>query len=414
MATNNCECIDPGFSQPDYCPPCGPDIPCPPTRPLPPMPGWPCPPPKPDCSNKTPNYGLPLWRASDVTSWLMQMNGAMLRIDTIMHDLALRTGINGLPDDLVTTVSKLCQDVGVLQCTVGELQNKTCNMELLMQNLNTSMGAIKTDIASIQLNLTNMDTRIMTVDSANQQLRNDMTLVKSDLNMLSNTVTNLQSNVQQFQQATNSTLAEHTAAISELQNDVVEQQELTENLYGSIGADQFKYIKIASNPEDLIINIRSEQGLNGKASMFSLFGHYLGLTIPFITSITSESVETINDYVCMVVENVPEIENFMKTHTCTGAVSNVLTERQVRSANFGLVREILCAVVDPADNKIKLAIYIDPMKNNIPLTEMSNILNSVLGGCFNHYNKSARYVPDLYTPEEMYNILKGGTPSDES
>lgn len=205
---------------PPPCPP-SPDCPCPPPRPLPPMPPMPGCPPRPcppdPCQNRTPNYGLPLWKASDVTSWLMQMNGAMLRIDNIMHDLALRTGINGLPDDLVTTVSKLCQDVAVLNCTVGELSNKQANQDLLMQNMNTQFSAMKTDIASLQLSITNLDTRVMTVDSANQQNRNDITLIKSDLNMLSKTVTNLSSNLTQFQNATNQTLATLQASVDAIE-----------------------------------------------------------------------------------------------------------------------------------------------------------------------------------------------------
>lgn len=209
---------------PPPCPP-SPDCPCPPPRPLPPMPPMPGCPPRPcppdPCQNRTPNYGLPLWKASDVTSWLMQMNGAMLRIDNIMHDLALRTGINGLPDDLVTTVSKLCQDVAVLNCTVGELSNKQANQDLLMQNMNTQFSAMKTDIASLQLSITNLDTRVMTVDSANQQNRNDITLIKSDLNMLSKTVTNLSSNLTQFQNATNQTLATLQASVDAIEDWMV-------------------------------------------------------------------------------------------------------------------------------------------------------------------------------------------------
>lgn len=221
----NCNCNT--NQQEDYlsCPVCppNPDIPLPPPRPLPPMPGFPYPPPpKPGCGcgESTPNYGLPLWKASDVTSWLMQMNGAMLRIDTIMHDLALRTGINGLPDDLVTTVSKLCQDVQQLNSMTCELGNKTANMELLMQNMNTSFSAMKTDIASMQLSLTNFDTRLMTVDSANQQNKNDITLIKTDLNMLSKTVNALQQNFTQYQMATNQTLSEHSASIGNLETIV--------------------------------------------------------------------------------------------------------------------------------------------------------------------------------------------------
>lgn len=228
MDTRNYEVIDPDFSQPDYLPPCdgGACRPCPPMCP-PPRPLPPCRPPKPGCtSNSTPWYGLPQWAAGDVTSWLMQMNGAMLRIDTIMHDLALRTGINGLPDDLVSCVAKVSQDVEVIKCTVGELSNKQANVDLLMQNLNTQFSAMKTDVASLTLSVTNLDTRIMTVDSKADGMKNDIVLLKTDLNMLSKTVQNLTANFTSFQNTVNETLAElqaSTAELSEVSNTLNQQ-----------------------------------------------------------------------------------------------------------------------------------------------------------------------------------------------
>lgn len=207
MSNTNCNCNCPPN---DYLPPC-PDIPLPPPRPLPPCPPRPgC---TPGCSDQTPNYGLPLWKASDVTSWLMQINGAMLRIDTIMHDLALRTGINGLPDDLVSTVSKLNQDVEVLKCSIADLSNKTASAELIVQNMNTQVAAIKTDLSSITINLTNLDTRLMTVDTKTENLDNKMTLMRSDVNMIQQSINNLQSNMLQFQNATNQELQEHEAQL---------------------------------------------------------------------------------------------------------------------------------------------------------------------------------------------------------
>lgn len=233
VCSNNCNCD----CNTDYlppCPPCG-DIPLPPPRPCPPVPG--CTPNPPGCSNHTPNYGLPLWKASDVTSWLMQMNGAMLRIDTILHDLALRTGINGLPDDLVTTVSNLCQNYEVLKCTVSEMGNKQANLELLMQNLNTQLSAMKTDVSSMGISINNFDTRLMSMDSVTKALRNDIVLIKTDMNMLNKTLTNLSSTFTQFQQTVSQQLAEHEAAISELQNNpsgfVVQTIQLEDSFNGN-------------------------------------------------------------------------------------------------------------------------------------------------------------------------------------
>lgn len=221
MSNTNCNCNCPPN---DYLPPC-PDIPLPPPRPLPPCPPRPgC---TPGCSDQTPNYGLPLWKASDVTSWLMQINGAMLRIDTIMHDLALRTGINGLPDDLVTCVSKLTQDVEVLKCSVGDLSNKNASTELIVQNMNTQVAAIKTDLSSITINLTNLDTRLMTVDTKTENLENKMTLMRSDVNMIQQSINNLQSNMLQFQNATNQELHEHEGQLIQLTNPTLTKISLT-------------------------------------------------------------------------------------------------------------------------------------------------------------------------------------------
>lgn len=223
MSNTNCNCNCPPN---DYLPPC-PDIPLPPPRPLPPCPPRPgC---TPGCSDQTPNYGLPLWKASDVTSWLMQINGAMLRIDTIMHDLALRTGINGLPDDLVSTVSKLNQDVEVLKCSIADLGNKTASTELIVQNMNTQVAAIKTDLSSITINLTNLDTRLMTVDTKTENLENRMTLMRSDVNMIQQSINNLQSNMLQFQNATNQELHEHEAQLIQLTSPTLTMISLSPN-----------------------------------------------------------------------------------------------------------------------------------------------------------------------------------------
>lgn len=209
-------------------PPCPP---APPMPPLPPFPNQPCPPPPPEncgCSNKTQFYQLPLWKPSDVTSWLMQMNGAMIRIDSILHNLALRTGINGLPDDLTNAVSQLTQDVAVLQNTVCDLGNNQATLKLQMTNMSTQLGAIQTDISSLQLSVTNLDTRIMTIDSSNKQNQNNITLIKSDLNMLSSTVQSLQSNVSQYQEATNTTLTNLQNQINDIAEIVVPSTENTD------------------------------------------------------------------------------------------------------------------------------------------------------------------------------------------
>lgn len=201
----NCTCEE---RRNDYLPPMGP---LPPRKPM----------PDPHCHGQyTRNYGLPLWKASDVTSWLTQMNAAMMRIDEVMHDLALRTGVNGVADDLAKSVGLLINDVEVLKCNMSDINNKAASNELLMQNISTQMSAMHTNMSSLELSMTNIDTRIMTVESANKNQDNSLTLVKADLKMLADTVKSFREAFGEYQLATNKSIAENSAAIESMQGDV--------------------------------------------------------------------------------------------------------------------------------------------------------------------------------------------------
>lgn len=207
----------------------------PPLAPLPPMPPTFVAPPH-THGQHTKNYGLPLWRASDVTSWLTQMNAAMMRIDEVMHDLALRTGINGMPDDITASVSELLRDTEVVKHTVADLSNKAANQELLYQNAITQLTALKTDVGSLQLSLTNLDTRIMTAESKSENVMQAITLVKSDMQTLNTAVKAFRESYGDFQLSINKAVAENKAAIMELQNSMSDVRDIA-NLKRTVSRD---------------------------------------------------------------------------------------------------------------------------------------------------------------------------------
>ena len=206
------------------CPVCNvkpmpPLMPCPPV-PFPPVDGC-------GCDKGTEFYNLPLWKASTVTSWLQQMNGAMIRIDSILHNLALRTGINGLPDDVVNCVQKLAQDMAEVQCTVSQLTNEGANTKLLLQNTQTAMGSVQTDISTLQLSVTNLDTRLMTIASSQDNVKNSINIVKSDLTMLASTVKSLSGNVTQWQDSVNNALTSMQNQINDTLDLIASEKNIT-------------------------------------------------------------------------------------------------------------------------------------------------------------------------------------------
>lgn len=148
--------------------------------------------------NRTANYGLPLWKASDVTSWLMQMNGAMMKIDDIMHQLALRTGIDGVPTDVVETVAQMQQDVCRIKTQICEMSTSVSNNNLQVANVMTAMGNVQSDITSLQMTATNLDTRLVTAETRLGNLTTDVQVVKKNTATAMSTVEAISTNVQEM------------------------------------------------------------------------------------------------------------------------------------------------------------------------------------------------------------------------
>ena len=234
--------------------------------------------------NHTRNYGLPLWKASDVTSWLTQMNAAMMRIDEVMHDLALRTGVNGVADDLAKSVGLLLNDVEVLKCNMSDINNKAASNELLMQNMTTQMSAMHTNMSSLELTLTNLDTRIMTVESKNQNQDNSMTLLKSDLQQVSAGLKSLREAIGEYENANNQTLAQVQSQVNNLSDDVEK-----------LKAPEFEFVRVLDDTTNPVTNVTvlnnsnedisesvDEVMITERASIFRL-GDFAAVRLPSFT-----------------------------------------------------------------------------------------------------------------------------------
>ena len=176
------------------CPPS--DVPTcrPPHPPIPPCP--PCPPK----DRNTPWYGLPQWSPATTVSFLVTMNNAMMCIDSALHNLALRTGIDGVPSDLVTTVEKLELETKDLKMRISELNVDSDNFELKLANMTKSITTIQTDISTLIINTSNLDTRMTTQEMKSTQFNGTLTKLQENIASIMETVGSINEQYQQMLQ----------------------------------------------------------------------------------------------------------------------------------------------------------------------------------------------------------------------
>lgn len=153
---------------------CGCCRPCPGTNPCVDMPRM-----------STPNYHLLLYRASDVTSWLIDYNNTMCTIDKVLHGLALRTNtIDEIPQELVDAVEQLETDVAGLKQDVCNLTADGQNMSTQVANMQTAITNLQQAVQTLTFNTTNLDTRMTTAETAIQAVQNSLTKITENVNTL--------------------------------------------------------------------------------------------------------------------------------------------------------------------------------------------------------------------------------------
>lgn len=230
---------------------CKPPTPCPPKSPL-----------------TTENYHLPLYRASDVTSWLIQFNNAMIDIDKIMHSLALRTNtVPEVSEELISTVEKLESEVQELQLTSGELVTSNGNLAAQVATAMQSLANANQSIQTLMLNTTNLDTRMGTVETNVQNLQTNFTKLQENVNAVAENYTALTDRVETLEAA---------------RTDIEEWQEsATETIAKKLDISNATTAKRSwtgtSNPQTFTSHVEVESGIGEEIQEYAC--------IPYVTVI---------------------------------------------------------------------------------------------------------------------------------
>lgn len=117
-----------------------------------------------NATNSTPNYGLPLFVASDKPAWLVDWNNTMTEIDTKLKEIAdagdntaiiasveaIQTSLTALTNSFDTLAEKvddpstgLIKKVNDITATISTIQSDLLSQNSLIQNLDTRVTALE-------------------------------------------------------------------------------------------------------------------------------------------------------------------------------------------------------------------------------------------------------------------------------
>lgn len=177
-----------------------------------------------NASNTTRYFNLPLFIATDKPSWLVDWNGAMNEIDSILQDI--NTSASGAESDVETVVTQVNQlsgvvsnleslvntavsDVAKMQTTVDSHEERMDSIEadLITQNnlikslsdavttMQATVGTLNTRVSAMETTVAGYDSRITSAEQASasasaiaSEVQTGLTSLTSTVNSISNTV----------------------------------------------------------------------------------------------------------------------------------------------------------------------------------------------------------------------------------
>ena len=153
-----------------------------------------------NATNKTPNYGLPIFIGSDKPSWLTDWNGAMTEIDSLLKQIetvgsANSTQIEGLKTSLETANNAITAlQEGLTTTTENTTKNTTD-----IGTLNTSMNGVQDDLIAQNTLVKTLSTTVATLSETVDGLETTVPNISNSVNELKTTVSTLSNKVNELE-----------------------------------------------------------------------------------------------------------------------------------------------------------------------------------------------------------------------
>lgn len=176
-----------------------------------------------NATNSTPNYGLPIFIATDKPSWLVDWNGAMTELDTVIKEISTSEEAN---KNLIATananIAKINNIIEEIQAYNTALTNRVVTLEGKTNKLESEYNTVINDLQAQNRLVLQLQEAINTINTELDNLTNNVIPpIVSGLDSLTEIV-NVNKNAQDIiNQQTTQKLTELNSSVKNITNNTI-------------------------------------------------------------------------------------------------------------------------------------------------------------------------------------------------
>lgn len=176
-----------------------------------------------NATNSTPNYGLPIFIDTDKPSWLVDWNGAMTELDTVIKEISTSEKVN---ENLITTananIAKINNTIEEIQAYNTTLTNRVVTLEGKTNKLESEYNTVINDLQAQNRLVLQLQDAVNTINTELDNLTNNVIPpIKGGLDSLTQIVNENKKAQDTVNQQTSQKLNELNSSVANITNNVI-------------------------------------------------------------------------------------------------------------------------------------------------------------------------------------------------
>lgn len=128
-----------------------------------------------NASNGTDNYGLPIFIATDKPAWLLDWNGAMVAIDSLLKQIDSKASVSE------TELDALKVQIESANNAISGLQESTSSLTTNVAGLTTDVTQAKKDVDTMQKTVVQLSESVKTLETKVNENKTKLTKMTEDI-----------------------------------------------------------------------------------------------------------------------------------------------------------------------------------------------------------------------------------------